>query len=430
MRNIFLIVFILVVLAAPCGSVALQKLSPSFATFVSTDQQKANYLAGSKDTQTPIKENLSLASFIKGDLQASIENKLDAKTPGRYYALLGYAASQRIFIETSNSLFNFDVYPARYSNDALYLPESNSLAGMPLQCTARLTEKLSWTAEKFANLARDYPDKHFCIIVADISNTSSIQPASRLNNNLLSTNETASLFEESCKEVPNVTVFSESYSDLSSYYNNHYTTDHHWNGWGALSAYKQAISKIEIEQQAETTSLEINDSWKKIENFEEIAENGSYSRSGLMLLNEPVNEPKIPLEKIEIVSNTSLNGKDAALPKLIEPNKTETAKYKLASEFNFYETWYGGSINTITTNEASNTHKSAIVIGDSYSSAFRWIAATRFDRVTSLQDFRGNAQRVTHVRETLDSNSADYVFFVAATQNYFKTADKFPNYFD
>lgn len=429
-RNMLLVAFVFVILAAPCGSMLFQKLSPSFAAFSSLEQQKADYLIGGKQAGEPLEECLTLDDFVHGTLQTSIENTLGEVAPCRYSALLSYSASQRAFIETSNHLFNFEVYPTRYSADKLYSPTSDALSGMPFHYSSKQLDELSWMSGELAKLATDYPEKHFCVIVADISNTSSIQPSFYLENGTFSSTEAAKLLKRACKEVPNITVFANSYDNLSSYYAHYYTTDHHWNGWGALSAYEQAIQLIGSEQKTEASSLEIRNEWEKAKGLDWLVINGSNSRAGLMLLNEPMNEPEIPLENVKVTSNISPNGESAPSPMLITPNKVEEMKQGLALEFDFYETWYGANTATTTINESSGANQDALIIGDSFASAFKWIAATQFNKVTSLPSLRGDTQQAAPIREIIDSTNSDYVFFVAGAHNYIKTAEKFPNYFD
>lgn len=429
-RNVILVVLVCAVLALPCCTACLQKINPSFSLPAFLDQQKVKFLAGGNASIAPLGESFTIDRFVSGDLQKNIEASVNEAVPGRYYALLSYSASQRSFIELSNAFFKYEAFPARYSAENSYIPENNALSGMPLHYSSQETRELFWVSDKIADLAKAYPEKHFCIIVADTSNTSSIQPSFRLMTEKISTADIASLLGKSCSGITNVTISANTYSDLGSYYDDFYTTDHHWNGWGALSAYNQAVRSIESEQQTEIPSLEIDEDWEKIEGFEWLVENGSYSRTALMLLNEPVNEPKIPLDGVTVISNTSQDGKDTQLPKLINPNGIDTMKYNLASEFSFYETWYGGGTNTVIVNQNSDSNKSALVIGDSYASAFKWIAATKFAQITSLPNFRGDTQQVTPIREILDSTNSDYIFLVASPQNYVKTAEKFPNYFD
>ena len=106
------------------------------------------------------------------------------------------------------------------------------------------------------------------------------------------------------------------------------TADHHWNGWGALDSYRAISNEFGL--------AGLEKFYRADAAMGNVFMNGSYARSGLMMLDEAVNEPSVSLENLTIVSG---NAPALATP---DPRRYITDK-ALSAEFDWYHFWYGPS---------------------------------------------------------------------------------------
>lgn len=109
---------------------------------------------------------------------------------------------------------------------------------------------------------------------------------------------------------------------LDDYFANYYTTDHHWNGYGASETYNalafDSREGFKASSVINTSGLEIN---------------GSLARSGLDLLDEPVSEPLLD------TSGMLADYVDGSIP-LLQQGEIGLKDESLPVEFNFYHEWY------------------------------------------------------------------------------------------
>lgn len=411
-RNILIIVLFAIFLIGPISLFTVQeKLHAELPSWITAEDAK--YLSGGIK-EAKVAKNLSLKGFSSEKLQRAINIELENHIPLRASALLQNASLQRGFISSSNKLFGYDAYPTFFGSDRVYLPRVDALARMPEPSDDR-TGGVKFFAKGIDKVANNNPDKQFYLIVADQSDTSNANPASKLVSDRWSSKECVEALMENVPD--NVHVVSKLYDDTEEYYKDYYKTDHHWNGFGTLKVYD------ELQRVCPIANSRDNDS--SLIDFPGRVNNGSYAREGLMLLNEPILEPKYDL------SDFKVNGK--RIPPIVKPDGTSLIQNDaMGSVFDFYATWYGSykvTTELSITNEAAPENPKALMLIDSFSNSLHWLIGQDYRHIAYFLDMKYDQSGEETLQDRIDASDADAIYFAGNALAYSRIKDNFPNYF-
>lgn len=411
LRELVLALLFSLMLCAPLALVMVQKLNIEVPECVISPETK--YLEGGIE-QSNIREHFSVDGFAQKSLQNEIEVFVGNHVPMKQVALLGNAAIQRTAIEASNRLFQWGCYPTFYGSQRVYVPVENALAMMPLKERKQSLEKLRVFANNLAEFGKLNPRIEFVVLLADMSTRSEANPAFGLVSGSASTAECAEELKDAISRAGGgVHLVWEAYRDPSAYYKHYYRSDHHWNGHGALALYQKAAEELGLT--ADVLDSEHDDL------LQDVYQNGSYSRSGLMLLNESVSEPALRLSGFDVKGGYKL-------PEMFDRLPLTAENEGLATEFNFYHSWYGASSDATILN-AERSGK-ALVVGDSFSSAAQWMIAANYGQTDVFLDCHDSAARNLSLYDRLSGNSYDAVYFVANPSGLINLVNKSPQYFE
>lgn len=368
--------------------------------------EDARWLSGGYEAPH-IEEHLSLNGFLDGELQNVLEAELGNNIPAKGTALLLSASLQRRAIEASNALFGWECYPTFFGSNRLYIPEVNALGRMPAKGRDSFAEDTFAFGEELALFAQDYPHTRFNVVLADISEHSALNPASALSSNVFSSLQSHDILLDSCSGSPNIQISFSQAADIADYYRNYYTTDHHWNGFGAALAFASI----------EGRSLDIESG---VEGLSGIKMNGSMSREGLMLLNEQAREPLLDFSSIVV--------KGIDPPDFLLPNGVQelTQNVKVA-EFDFYHGWYGNSVSFEAGGMGEGT---ALVVCDSFGAALQWFVANDHENTLIRTDLHVSASGNQKLRDIMELSHYDDVYFVSHAGGFAHLLDRFPFYFE
>lgn len=393
-RNVVFSSILCIFILGPVGLyIAQNELELNLPSWLTTEN--VMYLEGTTNT-SDISDYLSREAFLNGQFQDAFSVSLGNYIPAKTNALLSSAALQRFAITVSNSLFRWDCYPTYYGEvSALYVPEGNLLVAWPIQNAKEYQKGTESFCDRIEGFANSHPDKTVCIVVPDYSGMSVLNPATKYLSNCWMTYVCRDILVNRLEDLPNVYISCELYGGYQDYTNNFYRTDHHWNGYGALEAYT-ALSEDLTLKPIEATS--------EVEGLSQLKENGSLSRSGLMLLNQEGREPAFDFGSLAVTEGEA--SCDALDKDGVDVAKEQGALF----EFGFYGAWYGGSDPIVIANKDDESGHNALVIGDSYAQAFRWLIAE------SYQNTYADINRKPRDDETLSSRmdeiNSDVVYFV------------------
>ncbi len=391
LRNIVLSIILSLFLLGPlfllCSQHILKIEIPDWLT-----AEESQYLEGAS-SKVDLKKVTSFDGFINGEFQNAIDEKIGNYIPMKADALLTNASIQRFAIDASNKLFGWECYPTFYGNtDTIYSPKDDAIFWYPIIDSERFIEGTQKFAERIAEFSKNNPDKFICIVVPDHPQTSMLNPALNYLNDCFTIKDCVEILNTTAEGIPNLFITSKIYDDTSEYFTDFYRMDHHWNGYGALATYNELPKKFGLKE------IQYDGA---VPGLSEILENGSSSRSALMLLNQNGNEPNFIFEN-QHPECPSLLEDENGLEKALEFGK--------AFEYRFYGGWYGDSKPYVMESSNDVNQDNAVVIANSYGQVFRWLLAD------SYQNAYIDTKRVPPEGETLstrmDDTDSDYLYFV------------------
>lgn len=413
MRNLFFCGVVCALLVLPAVLLFAQKgLDIECPEWLSGE--KASYLAGG-DRGGFVFEAMTVDGFASGHFQSELEGVIEVSLPCRDSVLLTNGALQYRFIEASNVLFGWECSPTFYGSERLYVPKRNVLVRMPERDKDALLDGISRFGLGLSTAAAAHPDKQFVVVMPDTSETSDMNPASRLVSDPLSSVVVAEVLNERLAAAKNVSLVAPIYDDMAAYLDDYYSTDHHWNGFGAYKAY---LMSEEALGQVDSAPLEL-----PVESaLDGLVMNGSLAREGLMLLNESVHEPIYDTKGIVI--------EQGVVPALMAGDlaRADLQADGFRTEFDFYHVWYGPSLPNILKN-SSGTGR-ALLVCDSFGSAFRWPLGAEYASTAVVLDLYGSEMGNGTLEERIDESDADIVYLNASAYNISRLLDRYPRYFN
>lgn len=345
-------------------------------------------------------------------LQDSMETTIDNSIPCKASMLLMNAALHRGLIKASNVLCRWDCYPPDFGSDYVYIPESDSLRGATLQAKTEYLDGLRSFGESVAEWAMRHNDIPVCLVIPDFGSTSRVNPSCSLVSNPLTTDHVAKLISDATADASNVYVVCKEYSDMDLYLERFYSSDDHWNGFGAIDAYNAIPSELGLDP---LNDIEVNGE------LGDYVFCGQNSRSALMLIDSPAHEPVLETGHLEVQ-----NGAEDALLLASGPLGAESDYERFA----FYSCWYGKEASNVITNVSKANGKEILQISDSFGQSMRWVLAQNAHTVSTSMDLHSGVKEGTRLSEKIDTTRADLVIFTGTFYDYYSFMEKRPDFFD
>ena len=414
-RNIVFISLFCMFLLGPAGIFLCEKVHIDLPDWLTAEDSR--YLSGGIE-KTSVSKNLSISGFESEKLQEAVETQIGNNIPMKSTALLVNADTQRLAIEISNFAFGWGCYPTFYGSTKVYDTSLDALSRMPYVFPEKKAEEFCAFVSKLSDLACEYPEKRFVVYVANLSQTSGVNPAKNYISNGFVSIDDLVLRGRGCVETPNVSVLGEDYDSPGEYFADFYTTDHHWNGFGCIRAYRNIVMDMGLDDSISSCSA--------VQALDGLKMNGSNSRLGLMLLDESAREPVFDLSSVEVVYG--------ARPPVVENDVASLRSNFQQAEFDFYHAWYGNG-NVRLVNKSQRKSSKVLLLGDSYTFSMRWLLAANYVGLTQAKDFSASvpeqlAKEGTTLRDRIESSGADDIVFVAASGDYGDMVRLYPGYFD
>lgn len=416
-RNITLIAILSALLISPLLLFGAQHLAkaplPSWLT-----AEDATYLSG--DTEAAkVRPYANLKGFLSTDLQSALESRIESYVPLKATVLLGNASLQRAAIAASNNFFGFEAYPTFFGSEHIYLPAQDAVAAAPLPADDTMLHGIEEFAQQLAGYATAHPELEFCLVLADQSDTSAANPAASLVSNAFSTEDVEEILATPAK-LDNVHLVCVAYDDPDAYYRDYYKTDHHWNGYGALAAYRMVSQEMSLADSRDNNTSAVT--------FGDLVMEGSYAREGLMFVDDKAREPRYD------TSGLTLDSKKIA-PVLLP---TEEGVEELLSDhntaiYNFYSKWYGTyqqAAKAPLVNEAAPSSDNALIVMDSFGNALHWLIAQNYRETFCCSDNKGaSSGKGVTLDERIASSRATTIYFIQNVSAYSRLTSYHPDYF-
>lgn len=376
--------------------------------------ERLEYLEGDVSTVN-VEEHLDIEEFTSGELQKAVETDIEGNVPFKSNAILTNAGAQRTCIEASNMLFGWGCYPTYFGSKRLFGEMQGSLYRFPSSKTKSKTDMFEKFVRYMDEIASAYPGKQFYVYFVDSSSLDQSNPAKRLISN--ETNSVSEYVTTAAlsSQAANIAYVGDEVSKAENYHAYFYTSDHHWNGYGTKRAY-EVISRL-AGLDAAANPIESSSS------FDGLRINGSEARIGLMLLDEPVNEPLFDFSQVRIISGNMAP---------VYASATDFSEATpLKAEFGFYHSWFGTG-NLVLENDSREGK--VLLVGDSYTYSLRWLFGNSCHTLVQRGDFvDGRPEKIKEegrtMRYFIDSTNPDKVVLAASPSDFVNMIEKFEGYF-
>ena len=269
-RNVLLSRVLLLLMASPALLYLSERAGATLPGWFTAAY--ASYLSGAV-VEADVKGQASLAGFSSGRLQRALEDKVENYVPMKASAILGNAALQRYAIAASNEVFGWGCYPTYYGSSYAYSPHTQSVSEMS-SYDQSILPSLERFGEAVDTFARQFPESHIVIYVADRSSTSAANPVSDLVSAWTTTEEATAAIKEAVT-ADNVSVLANPFDNAEEYYQKYYRSDHHWRPQGAA----EAANSI-------GAALGKNVSLSQFKDVDGPLYTGAYSRNGLCIVED------------------------------------------------------------------------------------------------------------------------------------------------
>ena len=233
-RNIIFVAIVALCMLSVLGYRAGVQLLPD--TISSTE---SSYLEGRTYTEFPLATEEAVAA---GEFQSGFESYVSDHVPQRDSVMLVNAKAQREAIRVASKMFGYDVYPTYYGSDYLFCDKYQAVVDRPLAKNEMSFEKATKVVKRCTRLTRKFKDKKFVYYFCDRSSTSAASPA----HGLYSSVADYEYFRQNFLNLfpAGVKVVDGAYTDSDEFFEDHFTTDHHWQVQGAVKAYRAICEEL------------------------------------------------------------------------------------------------------------------------------------------------------------------------------------------
>ncbi len=407
-RNIILICLAALVVCSAIVTRLLVAVGVSFPE-VTGIGQSWRALEGRQTSAAP---EISLDAFASGDFQSATESYASDSLPFHDQAMLLNAQLQEVGISQAAALFGYDVYPTYFGSNRLYVAPQDAVTYLPFTHTEYHDQKLAEYAQGIAKQAKAHPEKRFVVYVVQGFSEPAQDPAYSLVSNPFLPQEGVEALKSALADCSNVSVLTDSYDSLDSYYEDFFRSDHHWNIKGALRAYNTIADELGL-QEVDTSSLTLRQVCAGYTFM------GATSRWGRHVVRDEALDAGIDYSAVTYSNKDGQvrDGNDhTSFTDLDEGEKT----------YSFYDEYYD-NIPDGTLVHGTGTG-SALLISNSYGGALARQLATQFETL-----YKSVAMRAGHdetFSELLEKSDADTVIFVANASDYMTAAAELPDFFN
>ena len=354
---------------------------------------KKSALEGRDYAQFP---EMTVKTIAKGSFQSGFESYVADHVPLRNELLLANARVQRDTIRVANLAFGFDAYPTFFGSGYLYCRDYDALVDKPIKRSKNSVEHLEKVASRYSALVERHPDIRWVYYLADRSSTSLASPA----HGLVSDAADYAYFREHFLDnlTDKCTVVDGGYVDPDEFFEDHFSTDHHWQIQGAVKAYER-ISAV-----FGNTPLDVK-------GYERVFAGpfwGSYARSGLYADGDGsyVDDVVYNRSPLKVV----VGGKEESESFLDEGFAADGgASFTLSDPFaSAYAQWFHHPEKTIVITNDDVEDGALLIMGDSYTDNLERLFAENYHVVYKVEprNFKGDIDKF------IEKNDIDDALFM------------------
>lgn len=346
--------------------------------------------------------DLSMSSFVSTDFQAGVDSFINDRMPLRDQLLLFNAAWQRGLIAASAALHGYTVYPTFFGSSYCYDVAHDALYEINAPADQEAVERYEGAADAFARLAERHPDKRLFFYRVDRLSSSSNNPTSQLQNEVV---DTEFLTEHFFDRLGGIEVIDGLQDGVAESLQVFFRSDHHWNGVPAYEAYREMLKELQ-------PGIDPVDDVELVE-FDIPLFQGSCARAGLC----PVSVGDHIVDYVFDMSDYVViaDGKAVGPEGLQHLEKYETGGWNTDGFMNRYaEFWHGDFGMLRITNSEAATSKTLLIVRDSFGGPIERYFAEAYENVVVLDPRHSD----TSVEDILSEERVDDVLFLMGSTNF------------
>ena len=383
LRNLFFVGALCLLFAAPTllfvasrGGVVL----PSWLT-----AEDAMYLSGGV-TEADVRGTASLEGFAKGEFQQAVEAKVGNYIPAKAAALLGHAAFQRSFIDTSNRIFCYDCVPTYFGSSVVDIPMAGRLMEKTRKAATRLIRATTDAADTFGAFADRHSDQRVFIYLASDSLTVEDSPVALQTTQAMTYGDYRAIFEERGASY----IWIDGDISFAEFDEGWFRTDHHWNIKGAFHGYETIARSLGFGE----SLLDASD----VIAHESPLFQGTFARRGLdTAYSDQVLDYEMALPPFKV----KVGEKEEALDILARSNAYKRGEWDDNAFASRYGEYFHGDYGLMTIeNPSASSEDDLLIVADSYSNCMERFLAVHY-RTTYVLDPR-------HMEESIDAFLTDH----------------------
>lgn len=400
LRNAILSVSLCVLMGAPFALVFFERCGVLLPLWLTSED--ANYLAGGI-SETDLFKPHDVSYVLDGGFQADFEAEVGNYIPAKAFALLGYARLQREAIGISNLIWRWSCYPTMYGGEYLYVPSEKSIVQMPHAAGYESDVGLENFANGLDSVAESWGGVKFVCYFAARSESASSNPARSLVSCSSTVSSAASAVARGAEG--NAQMLYDDPSDLESYYESFYRSDHHWNARGAAKAYDQIAEALGRKRLGAGAGPVCGPPYA-----------GSYARRSLCVVED------VPLKMTYDFNGVWLGGD---VQEKGNAHKTYSDASVQDRHWMFYDKYY-----------RFFDHAEGIGLGrvllvcDSYGLSLIRPLAVGFERVDCVYALHASSKTNRRLGELIKKKKPDAVVFVGCPENYSSFCKRNPRFFE
>ena len=409
------VLFVIVVCAAICAPGATYIATHKFSLEVPDwfTMKEAQYLQGDKGNIN-VKQQLSIDGFISKDFQSTFEEFLSVNIPAKGTALLTNAAMQRMCIVTSNVLFQWPYYYARYQTKIGIDPKEGRYFEAPIADTESSRRSIEHTSQVMSSFAERHSGiKCFVYLVPESANIAEA-PSMTLVSNPLTYPKICDIFLDNKGETLGWIDGTGSYVGFLEGW---YKTDHHWNTIGAYDAYERVAKTLGFgDELIVPTDTIVLEEPKYYALLARMALDGEYYDNLIDLAFDTYPEYAI-----------AINGEEVAESALFKRDLTTIQWDPNRFADRYAELFHKNYAEIEITNPNSQSPENLLIVGDSYTNCMERFLAAHFATTyvvdprymsATLDEYLAEHEGITDIvflmrRDNMFGNNTDNVLRVS-----------------
>ncbi len=342
--------------------------------------------------------DLFFNDLTSGTLQSQINDAIADQFPLRINLTEFAHNVENGLIASAYSIFLDNALPASLHTTILVTRDRSRLFIPPTNFNDSRRQNIDYRIQNYVELTKNNPNINFYVFNIETLRYSKFNPLAKLYINA-DNGRSLSYFLEN---KPDTLRFDNlEISSFQEFENNFFRTDHHWNIWGALKAYRMIYEMLAENYEDISPMLNID----KVRTLEGASFLGSYARESLF----PISPEPFEYLDIQLPAYTTLvNGKPETYG---ARDQYLTGNFPKQKYFNYYEGFYGTWKKLIVYEFDNTSDRNLLLISSSHARMNQMLIASHYKK-TYVIDLRKQDAKSISIKKLVSDYQIDDVLFI------------------